>query len=82
MVTNKQYFKERNRSLCKRCYDILVFLKCKRSADILCKRCIDIYQLIFNTQIINIFQIFNPNPQGCAFLIYTGGFKPALGAIL
>lgn len=46
MVTKKQYFKERNLSLCKRCYDILVFLRCKRSADILCKRCYDIYQLI------------------------------------
>ena len=46
METKKQYFKERNRSLCKRCYDILVFLRCKRSADILCKRCYDIYQLV------------------------------------
>jgi len=46
MATKKQYFKERNRSLCKRCYDILVFLRCKRSADILCKRCYDIQHLM------------------------------------
>ena len=48
MVTKKQYFKELNQSLCKRCYDILVFLRCKRCTDILCKRCIDIYQLLVN----------------------------------
>jgi len=48
MATKKQYFKERNRSLCKRCSDILVFLRCKRSTDILCKRCSDIYQLVIN----------------------------------
>ena len=53
MVTKKQYFKERNQSLCKRCDDILVVLRCKRCADIFCKRCDDIYQLVVKSLWIN-----------------------------